>query len=351
MKLSISSVEQSQINQLDLTQLSFGNTFTDHMVTCDFDGEKWGEFKIEPLSNFSFHPATSVFHYGQAIFEGLKAYRSNENKINVFRINDNLKRLQKSAHRMAMPCPPIEAMTNAILEWVKLEKNWVPNRNHGTLYIRPFIISTGNTLRAIPSETYRFAVIGSPVGFYYTEPISVKLENYFKRAAPGGTGAAKAAGNYGGAFAPTLAVKEEGFDQLLWTDVSENENIEELGSANFFIFTKNNELITPPLSDSILAGITRDTIVQLGKETGLTVVERKISKNNLLEMLENNEITCLFASGTAAAITYINRIKIDEKILHLKSNEQIAVQNIKKRLDAIRFGDESEHYNWCNWID
>jgi len=348
--LSIRSVDQSNVSNVDFSNLSFGNDFCDHMIICDFDGEKWGDFYIEPVSNFTLHPATSVLHYGQAIFEGLKAYRGDNDKINIFRIDDNLSRLHNSAKRMAMPCPPMDEMKSAIKKWVNSDREWVPHRNQGTLYIRPFIIATGNTLRAIPSDKYRFAVIGSPVGFYYSEPIAVKLENYYKRAAPGGTGAAKAAGNYAAAFAPTLQAKTQGFDQLLWTDTSEKQYIEELGSANFFLFTKESKILTPPLSNSILAGITRDTIIQIAKELKIEVVEKLISKGEIIEMLENGEILSLFASGTAAAITYINRINIDDEDYKLQSNQEVQIQNIKKRLDAIRFGDEEESYGWCNWI-
>lgn len=349
MNLVVRSVEQSAINAVDFSNLSFGNIFTDHMLICDFDGENWGDIYIQPLSDFSFHPATSVLHYGQAIFEGLKAYLTTNGKINLFRVDDNLKRLQKSAERMAMPCPPVEITKNAILEWLKLEKKWVPKKSEGTLYVRPFIIATGNTLRAIPSSTFRFAVIGSPVGFYYNQPISVKLENHFKRAAPGGTGSAKAAGNYAGAFAPTLAVKYEGFDQLLWTDVSENQYIEELGSANFFIRTED-ALITPPTSSTILSGITRDTILKIAIESGMKVEEKRISKLDLITMLSKNKIISLFASGTAAAVTYINRIAIDDQEFLVSSDNDVAVQQLKHRLDSIRFGMEPDPFGWCNII-
>lgn len=329
--------EGSDIGSVDFNNLVFGRKFTDHMISCEYDGESWGEMVIEPLHEIAMHPATHVFHYGQAVFEGLKAYRTVNGDVNLFRVKDNLNRLNRSSERMAIPSIDPDKVLEAIDAWMKLDKEWVPGVDQGSLYIRPFVIATSPTLYAVPSVTYRFMLIASPVGFYYAEPIRIRLETKYHRAAAGGVGAAKAAGNYGASFMPASKGRAEGFNQLLWTDSSPERNIEELGSANFF-YLCGQDLYTPALHDSILAGITRDSVIELAKDQGLNVVEAAIPKAQLLQHLKDQKVSCVFATGTAAAIAYIKEISIEEELYTIDSVNNPEVKMLGKRLHEIKRG-------------
>lgn len=335
----------SNVLNIDFNNLEFGKVFTDCMLVSDFDGESWSEFKIEPLQPISMHPATSVLHYGQAIFEGLKAYKNDSGEVNIFRLSDNIKRLNESAHRMMMPQLDEQKTREAITQFVAGQKAWIPNRNQGSLYVRPFMISTDTTLRAVASETYRFMVIACPVGFYYNKPLSIYLEKEHRRAAKGGVGYAKAAGNYAASFYPSVKAKNLGYDQVLWTDITNDFSLEELGSANFF-FVKNGVLYTPKMHDSILKGITRDTIMKLAIDAGIEIVEEVISASSFDDDLANNKIECMFATGTAAAITYINSIAIDGTVYEVESHLNVSINNLKINLDACKYLEDKTHEEW-----
>ncbi len=346
--MQIRRCDRSGVDKIDFDNLVFGRTFTDHMICCDFDGEQWGEFIIKPLEPIAMHPGTHVLHYGQAVFEGLKAYRTDNNRINLFRIKDNLARLNTSAERMAIPAIDEDKVLEAVKVWMDLDKAWVPGQDQGSLYLRPFLFATSPTLRAIPSIKYSFMLIACPVGFYYNKPISVKVETEFTRAAVGGVGFAKAAGNYGAAFMPTMMAKDEEFDQLLWTDRSEEQYLEELGSANLF-FMADGVLYTPELHDSILAGITRDSVIQLAGEEGIEVKEQKLAKAFLLQQLESGRLESLFATGTAAAITFIRRIQVDGKNFEIQSEQSEKIKGIKSKLEAMKLARVPDSFSW-NYI-
>ncbi|PCJ65543.1 MAG: branched chain amino acid aminotransferase [Bacteroidetes bacterium] len=343
--MTITEVTQSAVSSIDFNNLEFGKVFTDYMLVSDFDGESWSDFSIEPLKSFEMHPATSVLHYGQAIFEGLKAYKSESGKINIFRLKDNLKRLCISAERMQMPAIDEESSLEAIKRFVKLEEDFIPNRSQGSLYIRPFMISTDHTLKAVASRTYRFMVIACPVGFYYNTPLSIYLEQNFRRAAKGGVGYAKAAGNYGASFYPTEKAKQLGFDQILWTDITNNFTLEELGSANFF-YVKNGELYTPKMHDSILKGITRDTIIKLAEKNGIKVNKVEITARAFESDLASGAVDCMFATGTAAAITYVNAVTIDSKKYQIASDVYGPIRELKTILDNAKFLDDLSNDQW-----
>lgn len=343
--MEVRRAEHSAIDKVDFNNLTFGRVFTDHMISCDYEDGKWGDMVIKPLENLNVHPAMHVFHYGQAVFEGLKAYKTDTGDINLFRIQDNLKRLNRSANRMAIPAIDVNSTLEAIKQWMELDKAWVPNQQQGTLYLRPFLIATSPTLRAIPSLKYKFMLIASPVGFYYAEPIRVKVESRYARAAKGGVGYAKAAGNYGAAFMPTLEAKDDDFDQLVWTDPTDEHNLEELGSANIFI-KSGDELITPELHDSILAGITRDTVLKVATDMGMEVIEKAIPKKELLKLLQDGKVDSLFATGTAAAITFIEEIDVDGDLFSLESHKDEKVLNIKKRMEDIKFNRVEDANGW-----
>ena len=348
--MRIKEVKGSAIENVDFNNLDFGKTFTDYMLVSDFDGESWSEYSIEPLDNLSLHPATAVLHYGQAIFEGLKAYKNEYNEVNIFRLKDNIKRLNRSADRMCIAQVNEEDALAGIKKFVELQKDWVPNKEQGSLYVRPFIISTDDTLRAQLSTGYRFIVIACPVGFYYSVPLNIFVEQNYRRAAKGGVGYAKAAGNYAASFYPTNAAKKNGFDQILWTDINNDYALEELGSANFF-FVKDNVLFTPELHDSILEGITRDTVIQLAIQSGMEVQESKITVSDLEGFLKAGSVQCLFATGTAAAVTYINSITIGENAYTVESNSFDPILNIKVTLDNSKFLVDRSNSQWNVVVD
>lgn len=336
---------QSNLLNVDFDNLEFGKVFTDYMMVADYDGEKWSEFTIQPLQNISMHPATSVMHYGQAIFEGLKAYKNESNEVNIFRLEDNLKRMNASAHRMMMPELDEAKTKEAIKQFVAKQKAWIPKRSQGSLYIRPFMISTDHTLRAVASKSYRFMVIACPVGFYYSTPLSIYLEKSYRRAAKGGIGYAKAAGNYAASFYPSHKAKNLGFDQVLWTDITNDFSLEELGSANFF-YVKNGNIHTPQMHDSILKGITRDTVIKLANKAGISVSEEVITADAFEEDLAAGKVDCMFATGTAAAITYVNAITIGDNRYEVDSNSYAPVLALKQQLDAAKFLEDTTHSEW-----
>lgn len=343
--MKFTQIDNSAISKLDFDNIEFGKVFTDYMLTSDFNGETWSEMSLEPLADLKIHPGTSVLHYGQAIFEGLKAYKTDEGKVNIFRLKDNLSRLNKSAERMKMATIDEEVALEATKTFVEKQKDWIPPRDKGSLYIRPFMISTDNTLRALASESYKFMVIACPVGFYYSTPLNIYLEKRFSRAATGGVGYAKAAGNYAASFYPAELAKGNGFDQILWTNINDEYTLEELGSANFF-FVRRGELYTPTMQDSILDGITRKSVIQLAKQSGMKVIEQAIKAADFEKYISAGEVECMFATGTAAAITYVNGVNIDGSQYSVKSDEYSSVQNIEKLLDKSKYLEDDTNPSW-----
>lgn len=343
--MRITEVKQSAIDAIDFDNLNFGKQFTDYMLISDFDGEKWGEFSMEPLAELHMHPATSVLHYGQAIFEGLKAYKNDKGEVNIFRLRDNIERMNKSAVRMKMPEVDVDLVFDSIVDFVAKQKDWVPYKSQGSMYIRPFMISTDQTLKARPSDTYKLIVIACPVGFYYSTPLSIYLERRYRRAATGGVGYAKAAGNYAASFYPTEKAVQAGFDQILWTDINNNYSLEELGSANFF-FVRNKVIYTPAIHDSILKGITRDTVINLARQKGIEVIETAISSEDFESYLKAGDVDCMFATGTAAAITYVNSITIGESEYNVPSASYAPVLEIYKALDDAKYLNDKSNPEW-----
>ena len=346
--MKMKNVVESRLSSVDFNQLDFGKTFADYMLTMDYDGQSWGEYTMEPLAPMSFHPGMSVFHYGQAIFEGLKAYKTADDRVNIFRLEDNLARLNKSAERLMMPMIDVPQAIETIKEFVRIQHDWVPTRDQGSLYIRPLMISTDDTLRAISSKGFKFIVIACPVGFYFNKPLRILVNKEHKRAATGGIGYAKAAGNYAASFYPTNLAKQQGYDQVLWTDITNNYTLEELGAANFF-YVKNGELYTPEMRDSILDGVTRKTLITLAKEAGLVVHEEMITADTFKAELKSGEVDCMFATGTAAAITFVNDLTIDEESFHIKSNQYQPVLQLLQDLDNCKFG-LNNHPEWNIWV-
>ena len=266
--MDIQKIASSRLQEVDFNTIPFGKLFSDHMLVCEYEDGHWKEAKIKPYGPFPVLPGMQVFHYGQAVFEGMKAYKDTEGAIWLFRPTDNHKRLNQSCERLDMPAIPEAIFMEGLTELLRLDAGWVPQGEEMALYIRPFMFASGEQISAKPSGRYTFMIITSPVTAYYKGEVKVKIEEKYSRSASGGTGYAKAAGNYAGAFYPARLAQKEGYTQLIWTDAATHSYIEESGTMNI-MFRLGNTLVTPPLSDRILAGITRDSILTLARERGL----------------------------------------------------------------------------------
>ena len=338
LKIEIQKVGKSKISQVDFSNLPFGKVFTDHMFVADYREGAWGRFRIIPYGNIQVSPGTPAIHYGQSIFEGLKAHRGPGRDALVFRPRDNWKRLNVSGERMCMPRLPEEVFMEGLASLIDLEREWIPRTEGGSLYIRPFLFSAEEYIGIRVSENWTFMIITSPAGAYYSAPLRVLIETKFTRAPGGGTGFAKAAGNYGGAIYPTQLAIDKGYHQLIWTDGVEHKYIEESGTMNL-MFIVDGRLVTPALSDSILAGITRDSVLQLARRRGLIVEERKLPVNEVIESFENGKIQDAFGVGTAVTISPIELIGYRGKDYRLPPVGQRPVSSaLLKDLEAIKRG-------------
>jgi branched-chain amino acid aminotransferase len=293
------------------------------------------------------YPGNATLHYGQAIFEGMKAYKNEQGKVLVFRADANAKRLNESATRMCMPTFPEETFMEALRQLLILDKGWVPQEKGSSLYIRPFMFAMDNYLGVKPSETYRFMIFTSPVGAYYSKPVSVKVETTYTRACEGGTGEAKAAGNYAASLYPALMAQKEGYDQLLWTDGKTHSQIEESGTMNVMFKIKGTLITAPTHGGTILKGITRNSVLQLAKDWGQAVEERFLAVSELEEALKNGSLEEAFGVGTAATIAYINKINVNGKDYSLPEPSKDAFSTrVLKTLDGIKYGELQDPHQW-----
>lgn len=345
--IKIIKAATSKINEVDWNNLSFGSQFTDHMLIMNYEDGKWQAPKIKPFSNLSFHPATSVFHYGQALFEGLKAYRQVNGDVIVFHPDMNATRFKESCIRMCMPVIEEEQFVQMILDFVKIEKEWVSDKEGHSLYIRPFMIATEPHVGVKPSDTYQFIIFACPVGQYYKEPVNIKIEEHYTRAASGGIGRAKAAANYGASLYPAQLAKEEGFHQLLWTDAATHEYVEEAGTMNV-MFVKDGIIITPSEEqDTILRGVTKRSVVDLAHHWGLPVEERKISVKEIIEGIKDGSLTDAFGAGTAATIAPIAKISYQGTVYELPSVESREFSNrVSKFMGDVKIGKVEDVFGW-----
>jgi branched-chain amino acid aminotransferase len=347
LQLNITKTSQSRLPETDFDNLVFGKSISDHMFIADYKNGEWTDLRIEPYAPLIMNPANSTLHYGQSIFEGMKAYKNDSGEILLFRADANQKRLNESAVRMCIPELPEEIFMEGLTTLLDLDREWIPNKPGYSLYIRPFIFATDNYLGVRPSETYKFMIFTCPVGNYYSKPVSVKVEQHYTRAAEGGTGFAKAAGNYAGSLYPALLAQKEGYDQLLWTDAKNHENIEESGTMNV-MFMINDTLVTAPTNTgTILKGITRDSVVKLAKEMGYVVQERFLKVSELEDALKNGKLQEAFGTGTAATIAHIAKIHIKgtDYILPEKPDDALSNQ-VLKRLDDIKYGRVADNRGW-----
>lgn len=349
--IQVTPTQSSKLPQIDFNNLAFGKTFSDHMFVADYEDGEWKNFQIIPYQNLSISPANATLHYAQSIFEGLKAHRNEAGEILVFRPEENAKRLQRSAERMCMPPVPTELFLEAIDVLVKLDQKWVPSDEGTSLYIRPFQFATDPFIGVRPSETYKFMVLTGPVGGYYSEPVKVKIEKHFTRAVRGGVGAAKTAGNYAASLYPAKKAQEQGYHQLVWTDGQNHELIEESGTMNI-MFVIDGNLITPPTSDSILEGITRESALTLARDWGLNVEERPIRVNEVIQAIEKGTLTEAFGIGTAATISHIRTIGFEDRDYELPSIESREISNrILDELSQIKLGTIEDKFGWIRKIE
>jgi branched-chain amino acid aminotransferase len=344
--ISIDKTTKSRVGDYDVNDVPFGKCFSDHMFVAEYADGKWHKAHISPYQDIPMSYAMSALHYGQAIFEGMKAYKNEKGEVSLFRPEANFKRMNKSAVRMAMPEVPEDIFMNGIFELLRLDSAWVPSSETGSLYIRPFLIATDEAIGVKASDTYKFIIITCPAGKYYTEPIKVLVETNYIRAVKGGIGFVKAAGNYGRSLYPTKLAQQKGYHQVIWTDSETHQYVEESGTMNL-MFVIGDTVVTPALSDTILAGITRDSVLTLARDWGLRVEERKISIFEIIEAHEKGILKEAFGCGTAATIAQIVGIGYNGKDYPLPSIESRKFSpKVDETLRNIRKGREKDPHQW-----
>jgi branched-chain amino acid aminotransferase len=352
-EIRVEKVNQSRIDQVNFDNLIFGNEFSDHMLICLYQNGKWGEALIKPYGPISYLPAMSVLHYGQAVFEGMKAFRQENGEVVIFRAQSHYDRFVRSCKRVVIPEIPKNLFIDGLKKLIDTDKNWVPKEKYKSLYIRPFVFATDEYLGVRASKTYAFVIITSPVGNYYKEGINpVKLTTMpdYVRAVKGGVGDAKVPGNYAASLLPAQKALEQGFTQVLWLDANAQSNIEEVGTSNMF-FVVNGNLITPFLSGSILQGITRDSVIKLARHKGLSVDERTISIQDVFDWHKSGSLTEVFATGTAAVISPVGSIHHNGNTITLNEKEMGPISKmLYTHLTDIHRGDQPDPFGWCEKI-
>lgn len=343
--MKIQRVAQSRISEVDFSNLPFGATLSDHMLVCHYKDGEWQEPEIRPYGQLEFTYSLHALHYGQACFEGMKAYRKEDGGISMFRPLDNFKRLNKSAERLLMPQLPENIFMEGLTELLRIDEAWVPSQEDHSLYIRPFMFSSSEFIAARQSDDYTFCILTSPVGPYYAGDVKVKIEQEFTRATGGGIGFTKAAGNYGGAFYPTMQAIKDGYNQVIWTDHVSHEYIEESGTMNLMLLI-GDTFLTPHLTDTILAGVTRRSIIQLIKDRGWKIEERRVSVAEVVEAAKAGELKEAFGMGTAAVVSPICGIGHQGTDYSIPTPEDGKAMEIKKMLTDIRVGKTADKYNW-----
>lgn len=343
--VEVIKAENSKINSVDFSNLNFGQVFTDHMFSCDFKDGKWGTPKVTPYGPLTIDPSARVFHYGQAVFEGMKAFKDAEDQVWLFRPEDNLDRINKSSSRLAMPEFPKELFFDGLEALLKIDKQWIKKEDGSALYIRPFVIATEPAIAASPAAEYKFMIILSPVQAYYAGEVRVLIAEKFSRAADGGVGFAKAAGNYAAQFYPTSLANKEGFQQIIWTDANTHEYLEEAGTMNIF-FRINDTLITAPTNDRILDGITRKSIIQLAEDNNIEVEVRPITVTEIKEAARKGELKEIFGSGTAAVINPILGFGHNDEKFELPKMTDTYATLFKEKLNNIQYNKSEDPYGW-----
>ncbi len=348
--MKISKTNFSRLKTTDFNNLKFGTVFSDHMCICKFTNGKWGEIEIKPYGPLDMLPGSQILHYGQAVFEGMKAFKNDNNEVLLFRKNENFKRLNRSAHRLSIPEIPEDIFVRGLNELVSIDSEWCKKDDGYSLYIRPFIYASSECIKASSSNEFTFVIITSPTTKYYAGDMHVVIEEHYSRAPKGGVGFTKAAGNYAASFFPTKQANSNGFQQVIWTDAIDHQYIEESGTMNIW-FRIGDKLITPSLSDSILGGITRKSLITLSKDNGIDVEERKIKVSEILEANERGLLKEAFGSGTAVTVNPINSITYNNIRMNLEEQQDSYSLKLKSLLQGIQKGRIFDKYNWTDKVN
>ncbi len=348
----IQKTSSSRLESFDQENYSFGDHFIDHMIICEYDNGKWGEAKLMPYGPLSFSPANMTFNYGQACFEGMKAYKDKDGQVFLFRPRKNFERINKSAKRLAMPEVPEEVFMKGLKVLMDVDRAWIPYGEGRSLYIRPLIFATEEGLKARVAQKYMFAIVASPAKSYYTAPVSVKISDYYSRSASGGVGFAKAAGNYAAAFYPTQMAIEEGYDQIIWTDDATHEYFEESGTMNVFVRIKDT-IYTPPTSEKILDGITRDSFIQLAKHKGLDIRVEPVAVKTVLEAQKNGTLKEIWGVGTAVVTSVFKAFGYKDQRFELPvlADEDSYALTLKKALVDIQTNQAEDPFGWRELVE
>jgi branched-chain amino acid aminotransferase len=346
MDIKIQKASRSKLTSMSLENLPFGKYFTDHMFEADYEDGEWKNVQIKPYQPLMLDPSNTALHYGQSIFEGIKAYKNDGGEIFIFRPYDNFKRFNLSAERMRMPSVPEDIFIEGMRELIKLDRNWIPDQADHALYIRPFMFSSDSALGVRASACYKFMIILSPTGPYYSKPMRIYVEEKYTRAAPGGIGFAKAAGNYASSMLPAALANEQGYDQVLWTDAFEHKYVQEIGTMNVY-FIMGNKAYTPDLSSgTILNGVTRESVKSILNEMDIDVIEKPISIDELIEAYGKGQLHEVFGTGTAATISPIRELKYKDYTMEFDVDRWKISPEIKRRLDAIRSSEVPDRFGW-----
>jgi branched-chain amino acid aminotransferase len=349
-KIKVKLTKNSRLKRLDFNNIPFGKTFSDHMFTVDYADGEWKNPQIVPFGQMTLHPANLAIHYGQSLFEGMKASKMEDGTPALFRTDMHVKRLNASARRLCMPELPGELFKEALEMLVDIDRDWIPPMEGSTLYIRPFMYATDEFLGVRPSETYKFVIITGPVGPYYSKPVTLWAETEYIRAAHGGTGEAKSSGNYAGALLPTKLANQRGFDQILWLDAVEHKYVQEAGTMNL-MFVIDGKVITAPTDGTILRGITRNTMLILLKDNGYTVEERPLSMDEIVAAYHAGTLQEVFGCGTAAVVSHVASVTHGDLTMNLPPVETRKVGIwLKNQIDKMRTGAIADKYGWVEPI-
>ena len=345
-KIIITKANSSKLSDLDFANIPFGKIFSDHMFIADYEDGEWKNLRIIPFGDLEISPVNLAIHYGQSIFEGMKAAKMNDGTPVLFRPELHVERLNASADRMMMPNIPADIFLNAVHTLVDLEKDWIPNEPGSAMYIRPFMFATDAKLGVQVSETYKFIIVVGPVGPYYPKPISLLAETEYTRAANGGVGEAKTSGNYAASLKPASLAKKRGYDQVVWLDSNEFKYVQEVGTMNLF-FVLKDKVITPGTEGTILKGITRKSIIEILKSKNITVEERRISLDEIFEAHEKGELLEIFGSGTAAVVANVAKMDWNDKSIVFNDVAEHKIANgLRDIINGMRAGTVADDFGW-----
>lgn len=345
-QIRTTKVQQSKLDTVDFSNLPFGKIFSDHMFVSDYKNGQWTDDRIVPFGHFTMHPASMVFHYGQAVFEGMKASKHEDGTPMLLSPLEHAKRINASARRMMMAEFPEERFVEALSQLVNLDQAWIPPQEGSALYIRPFMFATDEFIGVRPSETYRFCIVTAPVGPYYAKPVRLVVEQKYVRAVPGGTGEAKAAGNYAGSLLPAHLAQQKGFDQVVWMGGPNMTQVQEVGTMNIF-FVIDGEVVTPATDGAILKGITRKNFITILKDQGYKVSERVVEIDEIVEAYDAGKLEEMFGAGTAAVVSHVSELQYKDKLMTLPPVADRKVGPfLKQYIDGLRSGKVEDKFNW-----